>query len=145
MGCTIDDTLLHILLLTRHLDRENIPAAILAILIELGFSPQSDGFGYLRDAVFLRYQNRNRRMSVIYSMIGESNDPLVEWRQVEQTIRNTIAAGWKYGSKLEWDYFFPPSRYGKNMPPSNGDFIAMMACILELWQSCSKEAVYATK
>ena len=142
MGITIDDTLLHILLLTRHLERGNVPAAALAILIELGFSPQSDGFGYLRKAIYLKYRNPDLRFSLIYLMAGQLTDPVTGPRQVEEAIRGAISSAWKRHDEEEWSYFFPAGKGRGDKCPANGDFIARMACILELWNCCSKEVVY---
>lgn len=144
MECTIDKTLKYVLFLTRRFDENDVESAILAILLELGFSTQSDGFYYLRAAILLKYRNQNQRIvKMLYPAVGKGYDPAVGSLQVEQAIRSAISAAWDTRDEEEWGCFFPGHKETKK--PSNGEFISRIACILELWHSCCKEVCYETK
>ena len=142
---TIDKTLNHILFLTRRFSGNDLESAILAVLLELGLSTQSDGFHYLRSAIMLKYSNPNQRIiKILYPAVGRCFDPEVGANQVEQAIRSTISTAWENRDEDTWEYFFPANgREAKK--PSNGEFISKIACILELWHGCCKEVCYATE
>lgn len=144
MGCTIEKTLKHVLFLTRRFDENDVESAILVILLELGFSTQSDGFYYLREAILLKYRNPSQRFAkVLYPAISGYHDPGIGSMQIEQAIRSAISSAWCIRDEEEWSYFFS---VGKGMKkPSNGEFISRIACILELWHRCYKEVCYETK
>ena len=145
MGCMIDKTLQHVLFLTRCFDGKDVEPAILAILLELGFSAQSDGFHYLRTGIMLKYSNPNQRiMKMLYPAIGRCYEPEAGAKQVEQAIRSAINAAWEDGDGDTWECFFPPNGRGARKP-SNGEFISKIACVLELWHSCGKEVCYETR
>lgn len=142
---TIDKTLNHVLFLTRRFRGNDLEPAILAVLLELGLSTQSDGFYYLRTAIMMKYSNPNQRIiKMLYPAVGRCFEPEVGANQVEQAIRSAIGAAWDIRDEDMWNCFFPPvGREAKK--PSNSEFISRMACILELWHSCCKEACYATE
>ena len=145
MGRTVDDTIVYVLFLTRHIRGGDVPAALLALLVELGFSPSWDGFVYLRKIILMRYQNPDLRFNELYREVGQQYDPAVNADQVEQAIRCAIDAAWKNRDETEWRYFFPHRRSNTAKKPSNGEFIATMACVMELWCSGCREACYERK
>ena len=142
---TIDKTLNHVLFLTRRFNGNDLESAILAVLLELGLSAQSDGFHYLRTGIMLKYSNPNQRIiKMLYPAIGKCYEPEIGANQIEQAIRSAIGAAWEIRDEDTWECFFP-SRGREAKKPSNGEFICKIACILELWHSCCKEVCYATE
>ena len=139
MESAVNEAIRYALMLTRHIRKGDLPAAILIILIELGFCPQSDGFGYLRKSVYQRCQDPDQRFSELYAAVGRMYMPEVGSFQVEQAIRSAISAAWESGSRVNWACFFPKDRDGNWKKPSNGEFISRLACMLELWSSCREE------
>lgn len=145
MERTIDDTIVYVLFLTRHIRGGDVPAALLALLVELGFSPSWDGFGYLRKIILMRYENPDLRFNELYREVGQKCVPALSSEQVEQAIRSAIDAAWKNRDDTEWRYIFPNRKGKAAKRPSNGDFIATMACVMELWCSGCREVYYETK
>lgn len=145
MERTIDDTIVYVLFLTRHIRGGDVPAALLALLVELGFSPSWDGFGYLRKIILMRYENPDLRFNELYREVGQQCVPALSSEQVEQAIRSAIDAAWKNRDDTEWRYIFPNRKGKAAKRPSNGDFIATMACVMELWCSGCREVYYETK
>ena len=139
MESAVNEAIRYALMLTRHIRKGDLPAAILIILIELGFCPQSDGFGYLRKSVYQRCQDPDQRFVELYESVGKMYTPEVGSFQVEQAIRSAISAAWESGSRENWACFFPKDRDGNWKKPSNGEFISRLACMLELWSSCREE------
>ena len=136
MESAVNEAIRYALMLTRHIRKGDLPAAILIILIELGFCPQSDGFGYLRKSAYQRCQDPDQRFSELYAAVGRMYMPEVGSFQVEQAIRSAIGSAWESGRAETWDVFFPGDREGKRKKPTNGEFISRLACVLELWSSC---------
>lgn len=137
----VDDTLVYILLLTRHIRKGDVSSAVLALLVELGFTPGADGFGYLRKAILLKYNNPDMRCSELYSEVGCHCHPEAGNAQVERAIRTAVDAAWKNGNAQEWSYFFI-NRKSSSGKPTNGDFISTIACVMELWCNSCKEECY---
>lgn len=145
MSSNVDDTLVYVLLLTRHIRSGDVPRAILAVLLELGLQPNSDGFGHLRKAIYEKYCNPDQRVSAVYLTVGKLNNADPDSNQVEQAIRTAIDAAWKNRDDEIWGLFFHKDKNGRIKRPSNSEFIARIACVMELWHGCSKEVCYATK
>ena len=139
MESTVDNTIRHVLNSMRHIRKGDISSAILVILIELGFCPQSDGFGHLRKAIYQKFHDPDQRFVELYESVGKMYTPEVGSFQVEQAIRSAISAAWESGSRENWACFFPKDRDGNWKKPSNGEFISRLACMLELWSSCREE------
>lgn len=143
MTATINETLEYILFLTRHIPKGNIRAASLALLMELGFPENTEGFGYLRAAIIIRVGKAYLRFSTIYQKVAEMQGPGISDRQVEQDIRSVITEAWKYRDVEKWMIIFPPDGRGKPEKPTNGKLIARFGYLLELWQDCCEEVSYA--
>lgn len=145
MGHSVSETLVYVISLACDVRKGDVPAAILALLIELGFQTSSDGFGYLRKAIFVRYQSPVLRMSEIYNELVDSSDSSLHANQVEQAILSSIESAWKNRDQEKWDYFFSERRTGKKKKPGNKEFIAQIACFMELWFSHCQEVSYGIK
>ena len=143
MENTINETLEYILFLTRHIRKGNVRAATLALLLDMGFPEYAEGFGYLRQAILIRFGNEYLRFGAIYRRIAELQGPGTSDQQVEQDIRSLILEAWKYRNVEKWLIVFPSDGRGKQERPSNGKTIARFACLLELWQDCCEEVSYA--
>lgn len=145
MNYTVNDTLVYVLLLTRHIRSGDVPRAILAVLLELGIQPHSDGFSYLRKAIYEKYCNPDHRLSTVYQAVSQLNNASPDTILVEQAIRTAIDAAWKNRDDEIWSLFFQQDKYGRTKRPSNGEFIAQIACLMELWYGCSKEVMLCNK
>ena len=142
MRCRTDDTLRYVQFLARRFDKQDVKAVTLIILFDLDIGPSNEGFEYLRKAIEMNLAESNLAMTKeLYSAVSKNYDGLGIWAPVEQAIRRAIQAAWNGRDEETWDLFFPPHRGKKAKCPSNKEFIARIACIIELWQSC-KEADY---
>jgi len=125
----------------RRLDKQDVRSVTLLILLDLNFAPGNEGFVYLRSAI-----ERQRASDVpivikrIYPTISGVDD-MSSWHYVDQAIRRAIKAAWDDRDPELWYIFFPPGGSRISRCPSNKEFIARIACIIELWQSC-KEVDY---
>lgn len=139
MDCTVDDTLRYVLSLTELVEKGDVAAAALALLIEMGFQTSVEGFWLLRDSVVRKQQKRWLRCSEIYGEIGEFYG-LSGIKAVDERIRNVLEAAWENRNEDTWGYFFSDKKTGALIKPSSAVFISHMACVLELWnRSCRKE------
>lgn len=145
MRCTVNDTLKYVISLTELIRTGDVRCAILSMLSELGFRSSSDGFGYLRKAIYLRYNDPDMRISEIYQEIVHTSENVTSVRQVEQAIFTAIDVVWKTRNKAKWDYFFSEEKMGKTTRPTNKEFIAEMACVMELWASHCEGVRYGIK
>ena len=138
MRNTIDGTIQYITSLTRCFRAGDINAAILAILLDLGFSVQCEGFTHLRLAIERKYTCPHLRCQDIYEAVSSAYDGTTTPCQIEQAIRSAIDSAWNVGAQEQWDLLFPNKQNSRRKRPSNLEFISRVACILELWTSCSK-------
>ena len=135
MESTIEKTLNHVLLLSRHLERVNLRGAIVVALMELDVPTKNLGFEFLKKAIELQRKDPTRTLAKdIYMEIALHYKQSSEY-QVEQAIRDAIRIAWKQGSREAWSCYF--SYAGRPMiRPTNSDFISRVAYILEIWQEC---------
>ena len=133
MESTIEKTLHHVLLLSRHLERVNLRGAIVVALMELDVPTKYLGFEFLKMAIELQRKDPTRTLAKdIYAEIALHYRQSSEY-QVEQAIRDAIRIAWKQGSREAWACYF--SYAGRAMiRPTNSDFISRIAYILEIWQ-----------
>lgn len=141
---TIDDTMSYVSILTRHVQKDDLSAAILAVLSELEFQAHLDGFSYLRKSIFLKTVHSDMRLAAIYLEIIRIYNFEVGDTQIDQAIRSSIGSAWKNRNKEKWGYFFSEGD-GKSQKPSNFEFIARIACFMEMWNSWCKEVSCATE
>ena len=91
MEQTYNETLEYVIRLTPHIEKGDVPSAILMLLIDLGFHTSSDGFGYLRKAILLRCNDPDMQANVIYQEIAYMPRYKVSRKQGDQAIRNAIS------------------------------------------------------
>ena len=65
MERTIDDTMEYVALLTRHVHKGDIPAAILVVLADLEFQIHKAGFPLLRKSIYLKTVDCDINMDMI--------------------------------------------------------------------------------
>lgn len=145
MEHSVNSTLAYLISLVCDVRNGDVPAAILAVLIELDFQPYMDGFSYLRKVILLKHDNPDMRLSVMYEEIVRTSDSAFCAKQVEQAIISAIESAWENRDKAKWDYFFSEEKMGKKTKPTNKEFISQMACFMELWSSHCKGVQYAIK
>lgn len=134
MESTIERTLYHIQLLARHLDRCNLRAGIVVVLMELGVPTKCVGFEFLKKAIELQHKDPTRTFKKdIYLEISLHYKQNSE-EQVEQSIREAIKISWQRGSRQAWDWYFSYDGRPVTNKPTNSDFISRIAYILEIWQ-----------
>ena len=143
MERTIDDTMEYVLVLTRHIHKGDIPAAILAVLVELKLRPHRAGFPFLRNSIYMKALNNELELDAIYLELIRICSSALGNKQIDQAIRNSIAEAWKCRNKEKWGYFFDEEEGSRR--PSNFEFICQIACFIELWYSWSKEVSCAGK
>ena len=136
MESTIERTLSHIQFLARHLDRYNLRAGIVVVLMELGVPTKCVGFEFLKKAIELQSKDPTRTLTKdIYLEIS------LHYRQnseelVEQSIREAIKMAWRHGSRQAWEWYFSYEGRPVVNKPTNSEFISRIAYILEIWQEC---------
>ena len=136
MESTIERTLCHIQLLARHLDRYNLRAGIVIVLMVLGIPTKCVGFEFLKKAIELQYKDPTRALAKdIYLEISLHYKQQSE-EQVEHAIREAIKMAWRHGSRQAWDWYFSYEGRPVTKKPSNSEFISRIAYILEIWQAC---------
>ena len=139
MISTIDSTMQYVMSLDRYFSAGDTSAAILAILIDLGFSVQCDGFIHLRLAIGSKYACPQLRCQDIYEAVEKEHIAPTSPAQIEQAIRSAIDAAWATGPQEQWELLFPSGKSEKRKKPANFAFISRIACILELWSSCHRK------
>jgi len=144
MTHTVNETLRYVISLSLDIRRGDVPAAILAVLIELGFHTHMDGFVYLRSAILIKYRNPGLRLTSVYQEILEINEESASEGLIEQAILTAISSAWNERNAEVWEYFFSEHRMGKRGKPSNKEFISQIACFMELWDSHCKEGCCET-
>ena len=138
MISTIDKTLAHILLLTRHMRGIDIPTKISVVLMEMKAPRNRIGFELLKKAIFLKHEDPTGALAGdIYLEIVLRHKQASE-EQVAQAIREVIKSAWKNGSEEAWEWYFAYGGTLRRSRPSNCEFISEIACIIELWQGCEK-------
>ena len=136
MESTIERTLSHIQFLARHLDRYNLRAGIVVVLMELGVPTKCVGFEFLKKAIELQSKDPTRTLTKdIYLEIS------LHYRQnseelVEQSIREAIKMAWRHGSRQAWEWYFSYEGRPVVNKPTNSEFISRIDYILEIWQEC---------
>ena len=133
MTNTVDTTVQYILTLTGCFRDGDIDAAILAVLFDLGFSVQCEGFSQLRIAIRYRYEHPHSNCHEVYEAVLRGTNHSGTEAQIEQTVRSAISSARSRGPAEQWDLLFPAGRNGRRSRPSNFEFIARIACALELW------------
>lgn len=133
-----NDALKYVALLSRHLNKNDVWSVVSLILLDLGFLINHDGTKYLRKAILLYMQYPERTlMKVIYADVGRSYAPRVKVKSVEHAMRYAMDEAWKCNGE-RWSALFPVGEDGKVKHPTNSEFIARIACLIEVWQACKE-------
>ena len=138
MDSTISETLRHVLLLARHLDKCDLRGVTIVALMELGVPTKSDGFEYLKRAILLLHEDPTRALTKDIFLEIALRCKLNSDEQVDQAIRDAIRQAWENGSKTAWCWYFSYDGHAPRRKPSNGEFISRISYILELWQACNE-------
>lgn len=137
----VNEALKYVISLACNVCQGDVPAAILILLIDLGFPSQAEGFWFLRQAILIRYRDPELRMSEITEQIAAASKTGQNANAIEQSIHSVIETTWKSRDREKWDYFFSSEKIGKRTKPTNKEFISEMGCIMELWFSSCKGAM----
>lgn len=135
MTIQIGKMLDHILFLARRFRVSDSKYIAKIIVLELGVLPKYDGYRYLIQAIVL-YLDAPAQLSIrnLYSAIVALYNGIVEEEQVEQAIRSAIRKAWDKRNDDVWGFYFFDDTQGEIGRPSNGDFISMVACAVDLWK-----------
>lgn len=100
------------------------------VLLALRIPGKRRGFTYLCHAVPLFARDPLQSVTkVLYPEVAKrcGSEP----SHVERSIRSAIEAGWKHRDGDIWKLYFPESEIPGSRRPSNGEFIARLAQVLE--------------
>lgn len=131
------EALKYISFLSRRLHEFDIMALATLIMIDLNFAETHDGFDYLRRAIALYLQYHDRvQMKMLYSDVGSSYPKRVRWKQVERSMRYAIEEAWENSDDMKWRRLFPVGKNGNPVKPTSSEFIARIACLIEVQKVC---------
>ena len=135
MTIQIEKMLDHILFLARRFSVSDSKCIAKILVLELGILPKYDGYRYIVQAIVL-YLEAPMQLSIkrLYSAIAALYNGTVEEEQVEQAIRSAIKKAWIRRNDDIWGFYFLCDTQGDIERPSNGDFISMVACAVDLWK-----------
>lgn len=113
--------------------------AISGILLMLGLSARRAGFHYLLEAIPAVRRDPDQAITkVLYRKIAKRHHADVG--QVERCIRTAIQSAWVHRDDQVWKMFFPPGAGGSVPKPTNGEFIARLARLLDYWEVARDDA-----
>ena len=127
----LNEALGHLKYLARHFCEYDEAYIIKIILLEVGMPSKSRGSDYAADAILLYYQQSMRFMTKeIYPAVAKKRGIYVRSTQVEGAIRKAIENAYLHRDQV-WSCYFPEEE-----KPTNAEFIARMATMLEFWSGC---------
>lgn len=127
------ETLRHAKMYARYFDLCNIQSIAVAILIELNVPTKRVGFEYLKKSIILFCDDPTQTITKeIYYEVVNSLSERTHWRTVERNIRYTIDAAWENKDDRIWKIYFPISKDGEIVKPSNAEFISMIGYFIQL-------------
>lgn len=130
----LENSYSHIEFLVRLLHKSDIEYVVTAILIELGIPAKLEGSQFVKTAILIYDKHSIGLVKArIYKGVAEAFGGAVSVETIEKAIRSAIKAGWEAREGKMWEYYFPDIDLRKKKPPSNHEFIAEMARVLELW------------
>lgn len=147
MTTYIDKILDHILFLSRRFRISDANYIAKIIVLELGVQPKYDGYRYLVQAISL-YMDAPVQLSIknVYFALVAIYNGTVDAKQIEQSIRSAIRQAWNNRNDELWRCYFAVDANGEVLRPSNGDFIATVACVVDLWRGwCRNYDVMCTE
>jgi len=143
MKDSANEVLEHLTFLARHIDRSNIPAVTMLMLIELDIPFGTLGFDHLETGIVAFSNDSAKTLAAgIYETIISSYDIKFTKDAIEQAIRASIGAAWEIKDVDVWKYYFSPNVCDTMKKPANVEFITRLGRYLRLWKACCKEAVY---
>ncbi|MBQ3194164.1 MAG: hypothetical protein IJB59_11445 [Oscillospiraceae bacterium] len=129
------------LILTRHIKKENYSAAILILLAELGVDFGSESCLQLRQTIQTKLLHPTWSYQEVYSAVGAEWDRGTVRSSIEINVRYVIEKAWSKRAEIDaWRIYM--NEFG-DKKPTNAEFIGKTVCIVELWQSCYEEENYA--
>ena len=100
------------------------------VLRSLGIQPKHRGYMYLREAVLLFAESPGQSITKeLYPAVAEKCK--CESTHVERSSRSAIQAAWKKRNEEVWRRYFEPGADGNLRRPTNGDFVAAIAEMLQ--------------
>ena len=100
------------------------------MLLELGVRPSRKGFGYLEELIDLYRQNPGKSMTKeLYPEVGKRNHTSAQ--AVERAVRDAVGWAWNYRDETVWRRYFSAGRSGQLYRPTNREFIAAVAMIMD--------------
>lgn len=142
MPIAIEDTLVHVLFLARHLNNCDLQSMAVVALLELGVPTKRVGFDLLKKSILISYKKPGLTTKEVFLEIGQSYEPQMSVAQIDQSIRDAILEAWKFHDEKTWRCYLPQIMASGMRKPTNAEFITQLARLMELWVGCRKEPVY---
>ncbi len=101
-----------------------------AMLLRLGVCAKLDGFDYLMTAIpfYLRDTAQSLTKELYVSVADACHS---DAQLVERSMRTAIERAWRSRDERVWQQYFPCAKNGLVPRPTNGEFIARLAHLLE--------------
>lgn len=140
MNCAIDRTVEYVKFLAQRLSGCNPNCVVLVILMDLGVPVNHVGFEYLKTAVLLQHEDPMRDLTNdIYPAITEMyGNGSMSGKVLEAAIRSAIRTAWERTGIDVWRKYMPSLPGNLERAPTNGEVIAGLGRIVELWQGCAE-------
>lgn len=107
---------------------DDITIYITAMMLEMGMPAHLRGYHYLREAIFLSWENMELVGSVTKLLYPEIAKKFQSTNvKVERAIRSIIEIGWERGNEELFEEIFGYSRIHGNTRPTNSEFILAVA------------------
>lgn len=119
--------------MVRHLGRNNLPAAVKCIMIQLYMPSDMAGYSSLILSIPAFCEDRDQSVTKELYVDLAKQLGVSKWK-VEKDIRDLIRVAWKRRDRDIWWAYFPTEK-----KPSNKQFVARIADVVDLWQECCKE------
>lgn len=97
------------------------------VLLKMGFQASQRGYRYLREAVWISYEEPDRIESVtklLYPKVAKNFNTTD--KQVERAIRNSIETAWVKGNHIYLSEVFKDYCQNKEIRPTNTEVIAAL-------------------
>ena len=108
---------------------------MVALLMELGIPAKLTGYHFIKTAILLYSGEQIGQINkCLYEQIAELHGANDSKKLVEAAVRDAIRAGWENREGNTWQCLLPGVKGVAVKPPSNHEFIAEMARVLELWK-----------
>ena len=129
----IEEAVDRVLALAGHLGKASRQCVILVLLMDGNIPEKNVGFEYLKRAILLLHDDPTMIIKEIYQRVGDSCPGKVDARTVEQSIRQAITAALKNNDRSAIICYFSRGKGGILKKPTNAEFIAKMARMLEMY------------